>query len=103
MYGIMLVLEPNGETRQREFTRKPNVEIITAEVGGGNFEQVPGFNSIIFEDGRYKCVAVHRNDKRMRLNLQATKAWHVALRASGHGGLVNDTGVVDYLVGPVVI
>ena len=106
MYGIMLVLEPNGTIKQQELTRKPDLDVIVKEVGGHHVQTIKGFNSIEFEGATYRCLALCDADgktKGMRTNIEATKAWHAALRAKGDPGLVGETGVTDLLAGPVVV
>jgi len=75
---------------------------------GGEIEDVPGFNSIFYNDDLHHCVAFcneRAKDLGLPLNAWATALWHSALRHQGYErGLRREDGsVADRLVGNVVI
>lgn len=84
-------------------------------IGGGYIEQVPGFDTIIIDKVKHRCVALCDEDgkrKDMPINPMATELWDDALKRRGHPGLAPLIpgigmellpGLVDYLVGPVVV
>jgi hypothetical protein len=91
MDGIMVVLEPDGTVKQQKFAHTPELEAIRKEIGGGHLQKVHGFNLFRFKGENYRCLALCDPDgknKGMRTNIGATRAWHAALRARGHQGLV---------------
>lgn len=108
MKGLMLTFLPyQSKPVVRELTAEPPLHEIKAGIGGGYLEAVPGFTSIIIDGKRWDCIAYCDEDgkhKNLETNNWATIQWEVALRNSGHPGLLDPFGrVVDWLVGPVVV
>lgn len=89
------------------------LEKMKAAIGGGYIEKIPGFDTIIVDKVKHKCVALCDEDgkrKEMPINPVATELWDDALKRRGHPGLAPllpgmalAFGLADFLVGPVVV
>ena len=105
MRGTMITIRPDGSTDLLEFARAPSLEEITKAVGG-DFELVPGFDSIIYHGVVMTCRALcdeHGKIEGRPINRLATIEWQLALHRSGHDGLLKDDDLRDWLVGSVAV
>jgi hypothetical protein len=110
MRGTILIIEPGKTSSKKcaEINGEPTLDKLKEAIGGGYIERVPGFDSVVIDNRKRKCVAFGDEDgksKGMMVNAAATGLWHHALLARGHPGLVvAATGeIADFLVGPIAL
>jgi hypothetical protein len=122
MKGHLMIIPTNGPVgRITEISGKQArdtaamLQMMKDAIGGGYIEKVPGFDTIMVDKVKHRCVALCDEDgkrKAMPMNPVATELWDDALKRRGHPGLTPlipgigmelQPGLVDYLVGPVAV
>jgi hypothetical protein len=106
--GTILTIKPGKAlSLVLKLDKAVTLEQLKAAIGGGYLEAIPRFNSIEYEGEVRACIAFCDEDgkrKSLPTNNRATLAWEVALRRTGHPGLLDVRGrAVDWLVGDIAI
>ena len=104
----LLVYEPRDRHPRTIRVEGPPSDATLRQAVGGEFEDIPGFNSISYEGDVHRCLAFCNDQGKalgLPLNVRATALWHAALRRHGYErGLRREDGTVaDRLVGDVVV
>ena len=107
MRGTIIAVPCNGAPITTPLNGPPTLDRLTAAVGGGNVEIVPGFDTIEYEGKAVPCVAFCDPESKLRnqpINFDATLMWDAALLRAGNPGLLKPNGrMADMLFGQVTV
>jgi hypothetical protein len=107
MRGTIIAVPCNGAPITTPLNGPPTLDRLTAAVGGGNVEIVPGFDTIEYEGKVVPCVAFCDPESKLRnqpINFDATIMWDAALLRAGYPGLLKPNGrMADMLFGQITV